>query len=139
MSSDSKRPIKVLIVDDEENARYILNLKLTTKKQFIVEEAENGKDALDKVVANKPDIILLDVMMPEMDGFETCKHLKENKKTEDIPIIFLTAKTRTTDVIQGIRVGVDDYITKPYDFNDLYERIIKLIKSQKTITRRIAD
>ncbi|MBN1522089.1 MAG: response regulator [Candidatus Aureabacteria bacterium] len=139
MTSENKKATRVLVVDDEENARYILNLKLTMKKSFIVDEAENGKIALEKVAENKPDIIILDVMMPEMDGYECCKHLKENPETEDIPIIFLTAKTRTTDIIQGIRVGVDDYIMKPYDFEDLYERMMKIMESQKTIKRRIAD
>ncbi|MCK5706018.1 MAG: response regulator [Candidatus Aureabacteria bacterium] len=139
MESGEKKPITVLIVDDEENARYILNLKLTMKKNITVFEAENGIEALKRVEEKKPDIILLDVMMPEMDGFETCKKLKEKQETEDIPIIFLTAKTRTTDVIQGIRVGVDDYITKPYDFNDLFDRIIKILDSKKTITRHIVD
>ena len=94
---------------------------------------------MKKVKENKPDIIILDVMMPEMDGYECCKHLKEDSGTDDIPIIFLTAKTRTTDIIQGIRVGVDDYIMKPYDFEDLYERMMKILDSQKTIKRRIAD
>jgi len=133
------KKIRVLIVDDEENARYILNLKLTMKKGFIVDEAENGKVALEKVAQNKPDIILLDVMMPVMDGYECCKRLKENPETEDIPIIFLTAKTRTTDIIQGIRVGVDDYIMKPYEFDDLYNRIMKMLESSRTIKRRITD
>ena len=133
------KKIKVLVVDDEVNARYILNLKLTMKKNFVVEEAENGHDAIKKVKSFKPDIIMLDVMMPEMDGYECCKVLKENPETEDIPIIFLTAKTRTTDIIQGIRVGVDDYIMKPYDFEDLYQRMMKMLDSNKTIKRRIAD
>jgi DNA-binding response OmpR family regulator len=139
MDTAGKKPIKVLVVDDEENARYILNLKLSMKKNFSVEEAENGKVALEKVVKNKPDIIILDVMMPEMDGYETCKKLKENPETDDIPIIFLTAKTKTTDIIQGIRVGVDDYIMKPYEFDDLLARMNKLLDSSKTIKRRIAD
>jgi two-component system sensor histidine kinase/response regulator len=139
MAPEEKRPVKVLVVDDEENARYILNLKLTMKKSFLVEEAENGKVALEKVSKNKPDIIILDVMMPEMDGYETCRLLKANPETDDIPIIFLTAKTRTTDIIQGIRVGVDDYIMKPYDFDDLYARMLKILDSTKTIKRRIAE
>jgi DNA-binding response OmpR family regulator len=139
MTPEEKKSVKVLVVDDEENARYILNLKLTMKKNFVVEEAENGKVALEKVSKNKPDIIILDVMMPEMDGYETCRLLKASPDTDDIPIIFLTAKTRTTDIIQGIRVGVDDYIMKPYDFDDLYARMIKILDSTKTIKRRIAE
>ncbi len=139
MAEENDRKIRVLVVDDEENARYILNLKLSMKKGFIVDEAENGKVALEKVAQNKPDIILLDVMMPVMDGYECCKRLKENPETEDIPIIFLTAKTRTNDIIQGIRVGVDDYIMKPYEFEDLYNRIMKILDSSKTIKRRITD
>ena len=133
------RPIKVLVVDDEKNVRYILNLKLAMKKVFSVEVAANGKEALEKIRVNKPDLIILDVMLPGMDGFEVCRILKKGQETSTIPVIFLTAMNQVNDVIRSIRVGVDDYITKPYEFEDLFTQMMKVVNSSTTTKRLIAD
>jgi len=133
------RPIRVLVVDDEKNVRYILNLKLAMKKMFIVEQAGDGDQAFQKINLTKPDIILLDIMLPGIDGFQICRKLKESPDTQDIPVIFVTARDQVKDVIRGIRVGVDDYITKPYEFEDLFYQMIKVLDSAKTTKRVIAD
>ena len=85
-----KKNLKILVVDDDKSVRSLLNI-VFARKHFVMEEAENGEEALKKVIVSKPDIILLDGTMPEMDGFETCKRLRENKKTQNIPIIFCTS------------------------------------------------
>jgi CheY-like chemotaxis protein len=133
------RPIRVLVVDDEKNIRYILNLKLTMKKVFVVDQAGNSDEAFERIKANKPDIVILDIMLPGTDGYEMCRQLKSSPETKDIPIIFLTAKTQVKDVIRGIRAGVDDYITKPYEFDELFCQMIKVLDSTKTTKRVIAD
>ena len=85
--------------------------------------AQNGIQALKKVEAVRPDLILLDVMMPEMDGFETCTHLKSSQETEDIPVIFLTARTETKDIVKGFELGAVDYVTKPFQPEELLVRV----------------
>lgn len=102
----------VLVVDDTpENLAVITNL---LKNLYTVKIATSGKKALQIALsADQPDLILLDIMMPEMDGYETCRHLKENTETRDIPVIFLTAKSEMEDELQGFELGAVDYIMKP--------------------------
>jgi CheY-like chemotaxis protein len=133
------RPVRVLVVDDEKNIRYILNLKLTMKKIFVVDQAGNSEEAFERIKENKPDIIILDIMLPGTDGYEMCRQLKASPETKDIPIIFLTARTQVKDVIRGIRAGVDDYITKPYEFDELFCQMIKVLDSIKTTKRVIVE
>ena len=102
----------ILIVDDEPDNAAILREVLSTYNREI---ALSGESALIQVEKYKPDLILLDVMMPDMDGFTVAKRLKENPETADIPIIFVTAKTDVKSFIKGFDVGADDYIMKPYD------------------------
>jgi len=134
-----KRPINVLVVDDETNIRNILDLRLTMKKIFNVEHADSGQKVFEKIKEKKPDIILLDIMLPDMDGFEICAKIKKQEETKDIPVIFLTAKNKTEDVIKAIRVGVDDYIVKPYEFDELFYQMIKVLDSTKGVKRIITD
>ncbi|MCK5707476.1 MAG: response regulator [Candidatus Aureabacteria bacterium] len=133
------RPINVLVVDDEKNIRFILDLKLSMKKMFDVDQAESGEEALRKISQKKPDIMLLDIMLPEINGFEICRQLKQGSDTKDIPIIFLSAKKKLDDAIHGIRVGVDDYITKPYEFDDLFCQMIKVLSASTSSKRIISD
>ncbi len=117
-------PIKpiILIVDDTPaNLQVLGNLLKQINCQIAV--AMNGQQALDTVNKIKPDLILLDVMMPVMNGYEVCKKLKENEKTQDIPVIFLTAKTETTDIVEGLEIGAVDYITKPFVGSELLARV----------------
>ena len=103
---------KILIVDDQPDNIVILKRHL---KMYTCDIAINGESAIILAENNKPDLILLDVMMPGMDGFSVAKQLKENPETADIPIIFVTAKTDVKSFIEGFDLGADDYIMKPYD------------------------
>jgi DNA-binding response OmpR family regulator len=118
----------VLIVDDEPDIVSLLGLHLKLNG-YSVFQANNGLKGLETAALEKPDIIVLDVMMPEMDGFEVAKKLKENPETNEIPIIFLTARTQTDDKIKGLMVGADDYMIKPFDFEELELRIKRTLKS----------
>lgn len=103
---------KILIVDDERFNRNILVDILKPGYKIIL--AKDGKQALERAESNPPDLILLDIMMPEMDGYEACKNLKENEKTKDTPVIFITAMKEEGDEARGFDLGAVDYITKPF-------------------------
>ena len=112
----------VLIVDDEPMARTLLRLMLV-RAGFNVSEAEDGFDALEKVQVSLPDIILLDVMMPGMDGFSVCEELRQRKETSTLPIIMLSAKTDLDSINKGLRVGATKYLTKPISPEDLTHHV----------------
>jgi two-component system repressor protein LuxO len=115
---------KILIVDDEPANLKILHHYLHNAG-FKVEAAEDGKTALKQAAHVKPDLILLDVMMWKMDGFETCRRLKQNKVTQDTPIIFLTAKIDPVKIVEGFEIGAVDYITKPFQPMEVVARVKK--------------
>ncbi len=115
---------KILIVDDEPNNLDVLRNCLRDAG-FKVLVAENGKSALKRIDYIKPDLILLDVNMPEMDGFETCRRLKQNKNEVDTPIIFITAQTESVDKVKGFEIGAVDYITKPFQTAEVIARVKK--------------
>ena len=112
---------KILLVDDEVDILEFLKYNLE-QEDFEVLESSNGKDALKKI-SQIPDLIVLDIMMPEMDGFELYQQIKTNKEYQDIPIIFLTAKSGETDEIKGLDLGASDYIQKPISPKKLIARI----------------
>jgi len=112
----------VLIVDDEPMARTLLRLMLV-RAGFNVSEAEDGFDALEKVKRNRPDIILLDVMMPGMDGFTVCETLRNEENTAGLPIIMLSAKTDLESINKGLRIGATKYLTKPISPEDLTKHV----------------
>ena len=120
---------KILIVDDVMSNVLLLKVLLTNEK-FAIATASNGRQALEQVDKENPDLVLLDVMMPDMSGFEVAQHLKANPKTADIPIIFLTAKTLKEDILEGFKIGADDYITKPFNTNLLISRCNNLVNSR---------
>lgn len=113
---------KILIVDDEENIVELLKFNLETKG-FAVEFAYDGFDGVIKAKDTKPDLILLDLMLPRMDGIEVCKIIREDKDVSETPIIMLTAKNVESDKIEGLNSGADDYITKPFSIKELMARI----------------
>lgn len=115
-------PTHILIVDDEPVNIKILQRKLE-KAEFEVSLAKNGRECLEKVAGKRPDIILLDIMMPEMDGIEACERLKSTPETASIPVIFISAKTDLPDKIKGLDTGGIDYITKPIDLDETMARI----------------
>ncbi len=105
---------KILIVDDEPAIRQMLN-DLLKNEGFSVLEAADGKKGLDEAKKHVPDLVVLDVNMPKMDGFKVLENLKKDKKTRDIPVIMLTSKSSQEDITQGIQLYADKYIPKPFD------------------------
>ena len=113
---------KILVVDDEIYIVHILDFSLGMEGYEVI-TALDGEQAVERALAEKPDLIVLDIMMPKLDGYETCKILKGDPATRDIPVILLSAKGRNIDQKIGFEVGADDYITKPFSPRKLVERI----------------
>jgi len=113
---------KILVVDDEIYIVHILDFSLGMEGYDVI-TALDGEQAIEKARNEKPDLIVLDIMMPKLDGYETCKMLKADDATRDIPVILLSAKGRNVDQKVGFEVGADDYITKPFSPRKLVERI----------------
>jgi len=118
---------KILIVDDELDT--LLPLKRALEMEdFNVVEAQDGVEALEKVRSEIPDLVLLDLMLPKINGFEVCQRLKQDETTSSIPIIMLTAKGETSDKIEGIEIGADDYVTKPFNLDELKARVKAVLR-----------
>ncbi|MGG5460760.1 response regulator transcription factor [Clostridium sp. B9] len=118
---------KVLIVDDEEHIRELIKFNLK-KEGYETEVAVNGREALEKIKGNKFDLILLDLMLPEIDGLEVCKEIRRSEETADIPVMMITAKGEEFDKVLGLELGADDYITKPFSIRELMARIKALLR-----------
>lgn len=114
----------VLVVDDEQAIRELLALYLT-KEGFVVQEAADGAEALIKNQEYKPDIIILDIMMPVLDGMEVCRQIR---KFSDIPIIMLTSRAEDEDRIMGLEIGADDYVTKPFNSREVVARVKAVLR-----------
>ncbi len=112
----------ILIVEDDESTAELIKFTLESKK-FTVELAENGAIALKKVRTRAPDLIILDIMLPGMDGFQICEMIKHNILYQNLPVIILSAKIRREDIDKGMEKGADEYITKPFEPARLIERI----------------
>jgi phosphoserine phosphatase RsbU/P len=125
----------ILIVDDSGVNRKLLN-RILAKEGYQVAEAVDGEEALAKTLELNPDLLLLDVMMPKMDGYEACAVLKEDERTRDIPIIFLSAKAEAEDKIHGLDLGGVDYITKPFDPGEVLARVRNQLKI-RSLTQQI--
>jgi two-component system, OmpR family, alkaline phosphatase synthesis response regulator PhoP len=119
---------KILVVDDEKDIVDILKYNLEKENEFEVLTAFDGKEAIDKASADKPNLIILDIMMPELNGFDVCKRLKTNPSTSKIPVIFLTAKENEIDEIIGLELGADDYIQKPISPRKVLARVKSVIR-----------
>ena len=104
---------EILIVEDEETLLKLESVLLTSRG-YKVNGVANGRAALDSMASQKPDLVLLDVMLPEVDGFEVCRHIKSNEATRHIPVILLTARKSPDDMARGEQVGADWYMTKPF-------------------------
>ncbi|KOS29693.1 transcriptional regulator [Bacillus anthracis] len=115
---------KILIVDDEERIRRLLKMYLE-REQYTIEEADNGDTALQMALQNDYDLIILDIMMPEIDGIEVCKEIREKKA---MPIIMLTAKDEEVDKVLGFEIGADDYITKPFSPREVVARVKAVLR-----------
>jgi two-component system, sensor histidine kinase and response regulator len=135
-----QRPL-ILIVDDVSRNLQVVGSFLR-EAQCDISVATSGKQALAIAADVTPDLILLDIMMPEMDGFETCRRFKADERTQDIPIIFLTAKTAQEDIVHGFELGAVDYITKPFQRQELLERVrvhVELRRSRLELARLVRD
>ena len=132
---------KILIVDDVMSNVLLLKVLLTNEK-FQIATAANGTQALQQVEKEKPDLILLDVMMPDMSGFDVATKLKADEKTTDIPIIFLTALNSTTDIVKGFQVGGNDFISKPFNKEELIIRVmhqISLVAAKRMLMQKTQE
>lgn len=117
---------KILIVEDEESLLKLESILLTSKG-YDVRGVANGQEALDALQEEHPDLVLLDIMLPEIDGFEVCQRIKSNPDTKDIPVIMLTAKKSREDMARGEKVGADWYITKPFKSAMVIETIQRFL------------
>ncbi len=122
MDALQKKSQQILIVDDKPKNLQIIGTNLR-EKGFLFSIARSGSQALEIIEHNPPDLILLDIVMDEMDGFETCRRLKNNPATRDIPVIFLSALSDTTDKVEGFKVGAVDFVTKPFQAEEVLARV----------------
>lgn len=128
--SSVETPI-LLIAEDNADVREYVKEQFKNKYQVI--EAENGKAGMEKAIEQMPDLVITDVMMPEMDGTEFCKQLKTNEKTSHIPVIMLTARAEQADRLEGLETGADDYLVKPFDAKELQVRVANLIEQRRKL------
>ncbi len=126
---ERKKMPKILIADDEPGMRILIEqtLEPLEDKGVVLLQAGSGKEALEIIKAKKPDLVLLDVMMPEMNGFEVCNTVKNILSMKDVYILMITAKGQEFDKQNGEDVGVDYYITKPFDLDDILEKVINVL------------
>ena len=117
---------RILLVEDEENLREAIKLNLELE-QYEVETADEGKAALKKTHQQRFNLIILDVMLPEMDGFQVCESIRLTDR--ETPILFLTAKDSSQDKIEGLKMGADDYLTKPFNLEELLLRVKNLVRN----------
>lgn len=128
---------KLLVIDDSDQIRWFL--KLVFNKEYQILEARNGQDGINVALKEEPDLILCDVMMPVKDGYETCREIKNDPKMAQTPVVMLTAKVESEDVITGIEAGADDYITKPFDVEILRSKINSLMKKRDDMKRYFSN
>jgi YesN/AraC family two-component response regulator len=127
----SKTKFQVLIVEDDDEIRNYLKNELSST--FKIKEATNGKEALKLVFENNPDVVISDIMMPEMDGITLCRKIKTNLNINHIPVILLTAKTTDSDKAEGLDIGADAYIIKPFNVELLTKQILNLIENRNRL------
>ncbi|MEZ4948293.1 MAG: ATP-binding protein, partial [Saprospiraceae bacterium] len=127
----------ILIIEDNPDVRAFIKLNLSNHYHIL--EAENGRKGVEDAFEKGPDLIISDVMMPEMDGYEVCKQLKNDQRTDYIPIILLTAKAADVEKIKGLETGADDYLIKPFDTLELQTRVKNLIQVRKQLRKRFSD
>ena len=120
--------IKILIAEDERDIRELIAFSLQGLGGFNVVLASNGVEAVERATAEIPDLILMDVRMPRMTGYDACKKLKENDSTKSIPVIFLSAKGQDQEIQQGLAVGAEEYILKPFAPDELVKQVRSVLK-----------
>ncbi len=118
---------KVLLAEDDEDIQKVAQISLQFRGGWEVELATNGEECIAKALQNRPDLILLDCMMPQMDGYEACRRLKQDPSLRDIPVIFLTAKSQEREVKKGLSLGAIGYLIKPFNPMTLAEEIRQIL------------
>lgn len=121
---------KILIAEDEKKIRSLLRLYLE-QNEYTVITAKNGRVALERMKENTVDLIVLDILMPELSGLDVCKELRKNYKYKDVPVIYLSSLNEKQSIISGLEIGGDDYMTKPFDPNELVARINAILRRTK--------
>ena len=122
----------ILVVDDEEDIRELVQLNLS-REGYTILPCETGEQALDQAYSKMPDLIVLDLMLPGIDGLEVCKRLKNDPKTRQIPLVMLTAKGEEADIVAGLELGADDYVTKPFSGKVLVARVRRLLRRRQDV------
>ena len=125
---------KILVVDDEPNIVQTLQDRLEMNEYQVI-TAGNGREGLEKVEQEKPDVILLDVIMPIMDGHEMLEMLRKQPGGRDVSVIMLTARSQTQDIARANACGIDDYIVKPFDLSELLEKIESVVEHRKSVAK----
>lgn len=123
---------RIVVVEDDPDVSTMLNIYLSTQG-YEVEVAARGDDAVEKIQKLLPDLILLDIMLPGLDGYDVCRELRKTTRTSHIPIIFLTQRSERSDKIAGLELGADDYITKPFDIEELRLRVQVALRTQQRL------
>ncbi|TKJ41536.1 hypothetical protein CEE37_02945 [candidate division LCP-89 bacterium B3_LCP] len=128
---------RVLVVDDDSMVREVLLTKLE-RAGYSVDGAADGKAALDKLTANPPDLLVLDIKMPDMDGYEVCQKLRNDDRTKTLPVLMLTAYGGIDHIIKGLEAGADDYVTKPFHIEEVLVRVRSLLR-MKNMERELRE
>ena len=129
---EHKNPLaRVLVVEDDPDIQKVVRMSLKMRGVREIVMVESGPDCIAKLATFMPDVILLDVMMPHVDGFETCRQLKENPATSGIPVVFLTARAQKADREQGMLLGAAGYVIKPFDPMTLHDQIVALLAGNR--------
>ncbi|MGE5397254.1 MAG: diguanylate cyclase [Chitinophagales bacterium] len=124
----------ILVVDDEPNNVEILEKRLKASGYMTI-HAFNGQDAISLAISQKPDLIILDVMMPGISGYDVCEQLKQNRATQDIPILFLSARVEVDDRVQGLQLGAVDFVTKPFHPKELLARVVNALQQRYVLQK----
>ena len=117
----------ILVAEDERDIRELIVITLRTNGLTNIIQASNGKDAVAEAKAHKPVLILMDVRMPQMTGYEACEILKDDPDTSKIPVVFLSAKGQDMEIKRGIGLGAEEYIIKPFSPDELYQRVVSIL------------
>ena len=118
----------ILVAEDERDIRELIIITLETNGLTNIIQVSNGEDAVAEAKVHKPVLILMDVRMPQMTGYEACQKLKDDPDTSDIPVVFLSAKGQDTEIKRGIELGAEEYILKPFSPDELYRRVVNILE-----------